>query len=339
MKIIKIRNLAILFILAWGSQGCSQEPYKNPALSPDERAKDLLSRMTLEEKIIQMQNTAKAIERLDIPEYDWWNEALHGVARAGKATVFPQAIGMAASFDADAVYKVFDIISDEARAKHHEFKRNHSLKRYQGLTFWTPNVNIFRDPRWGRGQETYGEDPYLTTMMGMAAVKGLQGDGTQKYDKLHACAKHYAVHSGPEWNRHTFDAKKISSRDLWETYLPAFKALVEDANVKEIMCAYNRFEGEPCCSSDQLLIHILREEWKYKHVVVSDCGAIDDFYRKGHHETHDGPAEASADAVITGTDLVCGTTYKALGEAVKKGLISEKEIDTSVFRLLRARFE
>ena len=336
---MKIKNLAILFITAWCSQACSQEPYKNPALSPDERAKDLLSRMTLEEKIIQMQNTALAIERLDIPEYDWWNEALHGVARAGKATVFPQAIGMAASFDADAVYKVFDIISDEARAKHHEFKRNHSLKRYQGLTFWTPNVNIFRDPRWGRGQETYGEDPYLTTMMGMAAVKGLQGDGTQKYDKLHACAKHYAVHSGPEWNRHTFDAKKISSRDLWETYLPAFKALVEDANVKEIMCAYNRFEGEPCCSSDQLLIHILREEWKYKHVVVSDCGAIDDFYRKGHHETHDGPAEASADAVITGTDLVCGTTYKALGEAVEKGLISEKEIDTSVFRLLRARFE
>lgn len=210
--------ISILLYMLLGMAAFAQEPYKDASLSPDERAKDLLSRMTLEEKIIQMQNTAHAIDRLGIPEYDWGNEALHGVARAGKATVFPQAIGIAASFAPDAVYEVFDIISDEARAKHHEFKRHNSRNRYEGLTFWTPNVNIFRDPRWGRGQETYGEDPYLTSMMGKAAVRGMQGDGSGKYDKLHACAKHYAVHSGPEWNRHSFDAKKISSRDLWETY-------------------------------------------------------------------------------------------------------------------------
>lgn len=334
-KLLIVTIAAMLQLVA----ASAQEPYKDPSLSPDERAKDLLSRMTLEEKIIQMQNTARAIDRLGIPEYDWWNEALHGVARAGKATVFPQAIGMAASFDPDAVYEVFDIISDEARAKHHESKRHNSRNRYEGLTFWTPNVNIFRDPRWGRGQETYGEDPYLTSRMGTAAVKGMQGDPANKYDKLHACGKHYAVHSGPEWNRHSFDAKNISNRDLWETYLPAFKALVTDAGVKEIMCAYNRFEGKPCCSSDQLLMSILRNEWGYDDIVVSDCGAIDDFYQKGHHETHMGPAEASADAVLTGTDLVCGTTYRALGDAVKRGLISEEEIDVSVYRLLRARFE
>lgn len=318
----------------WG-----QEPFQNPLLTPDERAHDLLGKLTLEEKIALMQNASPGIERLGIPPMDWWNEALHGVARAGKATVFPQTIGLAATFDAEGVRKTFSMISDEARAKHHEFKRRHSFKRYQGLTFWTPNINIFRDPRWGRGMETYGEDPYLTTCMGIAAVEGLQGDTTQQYDKTHACAKHYAVHSGPEWNRHSFDAKNISERDLWETYLPAFKALVEKAHVKEVMCAYNRFEGKPCCSSDELLIHILREEWGFKDVIVSDCGAIDDFYKKGNHETHAGPAEASADAVITGTDLVCGKTYQALGEAVKKGLITEKQLDISLLRLLRARFQ
>lgn len=317
----------------------SQEAYKNPALTPDERAKDLVSRMTLEEKIAHMQNTTPGVKRLCIPPYDWWNEALHGVARSGKATVFPQAIGMAATFDPNAVYQTFSIISDEARAKHHNYKRNNSFERYQGLTFWTPNINIFRDPRWGRGQETYGEDPFLTTCMGIAAVQGLQGDGSQPYDKTHACAKHFAVHSGPEWNRHSFDAKNISERDLRETYLPAFRALVQDAGVKEIMCAYNRFEGEPCCSSDKLLMRILRQEWNFNDVVVSDCGAIDDFYKKGHHETHRDAAEASADAVISGTDLVCGTTYKALLEAVKQGLITEKKIDISMTRLLRAQFE
>lgn len=334
------RNLFLgLFALAFSFGLQAQEPYKNPALSSDERAKDLLSRMTLEEKIAHMQNTTPGVDLLGIPEYDWWNEALHGVARAGKATVFPQAIGMAATFDVDAVYETFDIISDEARAKHHEFKRNNSRKRYEGLTFWTPNINIFRDPRWGRGQETYGEDPYLTARMGVVAVRGLQGDGSQSYDKTHACAKHYAVHSGPEWNRHSYDAKNISERDLRETYLPAFQALVQEAGVKEIMCAYNSFEGDPCCTSDKLLMRILRQEWGFEDVVVSDCGAIDDFFRKGHHETHDGPAEASADAVISGTDLVCGTTYRALGEAIKKGLIIEEQIDVSMHRLLRAQFE
>ena len=202
------------------------EPYKNPELSPSERAWDLLKRMTLEEKVSQMKNGSPAIERLGIPAYDWWNEALHGVARAGKATVFPQAIGLAATFDNQAVYETFDIVSDEARAKYHDFQRKGERDGYKGLTFWTPNINIYRDPRWGRGMETYGEDPYLTSLMGLAVVKGLQGGGTGKYDKAHACAKHYAVHSGPEWNRHSFDAKNISQRDLWETYLPAFKTLV-----------------------------------------------------------------------------------------------------------------
>ena len=224
-----------------------------------------------------MQNSSPAIERLGIKEYDWWNEALHGVARAGLATVYPQAIGMAASFNDDLLYDVFTSVSDEARAKSTEFSKAKKLKRYQGLTMWTPNVNIFRDPRWGRGQETYGEDPYLTSRMGVAVVKGLQGPDDSKYDKLHACAKHYAVHSGPEWNRHSFNAENISPRDLWETYLPAFKELVQEADVKEVMCAYNRYEGEPCCGSNRLLTQILRDEWGFDGIVVSDCWAINDF--------------------------------------------------------------
>lgn len=337
MKIKSLRLFTFFFLAAFFVN--AQEPYKNPALSPDERARDLLSRMTLEEKLSQMRNNASAIDRLGIRKYDWWNEALHGVARAGKATVFPQTIGLAATFDEEGVYQTFDMISDEARAKYHDFQKRGETSGYKGLTFWTPNINIFRDPRWGRGMETYGEDPYLTTKMGLAVVKGLQGDGTQKYDKTHACAKHYAVHSGPEWNRHSFDAKNISKRDLWETYLPAFKALVQEGNVKEVMCAYNRFEGEPCCSSKELLIHILRNEWGFDDIVVSDCGAIGDFYGKGKHETHPSAVEASADAVISGTDLECGGSYHSLGEAVKKGLISEEKINESVFRLMRARFQ
>lgn len=315
------------------------EPYKNPGLSPSERAWDLLKRMTLEEKVSQMKNGSPAIERLGIPAYDWWNEALHGVARAGKATVFPQAIGLAATFDEQAVYETFNMVSDEARAKYHDFQRKGERGGYKGLTFWTPNINIYRDPRWGRGMETYGEDPYLTAQMGLSVVKGLQGDGTGKYDKTHACAKHYAVHSGPEWNRHSFDAKNISQRDLWETYLPAFKTLVTEGKVKEVMCAYNRFEGEPCCSNKQLLIRILREDWGYDDIVVSDCGAIGDFYQPNHHETHPSAAAASADAVVSGTDLECGGSYTSLTEAVKKGLINEEKINESVFRLLRARFQ
>ena len=314
-------------------------PYNNPNNSPSERATDLMNRMTLTEKISLMVDEAPAIPRFQIDEYNWWNEALHGVGRAGLATVFPQAIGLAATFDNDAVMKTFDMVSDEARAKHHDFKRKGEFKRYQGLTFWTPNINIFRDPRWGRGQETYGEDPYLTARMGVAVVNGLQGTSGSKYDKLHACAKHYAVHSGPEWNRHVFDAKDISSRDLWETYLPAFKALVQEADVKEIMCAYNRYEGEPCCSSDQLLQYILRDKWGFDGVVVSDCGAINDFYVKGYHETHANKEIASADAVLSGTDLECGNSYLSLTKAVEEGLITEDQLDVSLHRILKARFE
>ncbi|MDR1169378.1 MAG: glycoside hydrolase family 3 C-terminal domain-containing protein [Prevotellaceae bacterium] len=330
-----------LLFLTFAFLGCNGDScrYQDVSLSFDRRAADLLSRLTLEEKVLLMTNKSAAIERLGIPPYDWWNEALHGIARAGKATVFPQSIGLAATFDDKAVYEMFDMVSDEARAKHHDFKNKNELRRYRGLTFWTPNVNIFRDPRWGRGMETYGEDPYLTSRIGVAAVRGLQGDMTAKYSKAHACAKHYAVHSGPEWNRHSFNAANISSRDLHETYLPAFKALVREAGVKEVMCAYNRFEGEPCCGSNALLVNILRNEWGYENVVVSDCGAIDDFFREGRHGTHKSAEEAAADAVITGTDLECGGVYKSLVNACKTGLISEKQIDVSVLRLLRARFQ
>ncbi len=313
-------------------------PYQDSSLSHAERARDLVSRMTLEEKISQMQNGAAPIPRLGVPQYDWWSEALHGIARAGLATVFPQTIGMAASFDNQLLEEVFTATSDEARAKHAEFVKRGSRKRYQGLTVWTPNINIFRDPRWGRGQETYGEDPYLTTHMGLAVVRGLQGDPQGRFDKLHACAKHYAVHSGPEWNRHSFDAKNISKRDLMETYLPAFEALVREGGVKEVMGAYNRFEGVPCNGSRYLLDTLLRQQWGYQGIVVSDCGAIRDFYGEGRHETHPDAATASADAVKAGCDLECGSSYAALGEVVKRGLITEEEIDRAVCRLMEARF-
>ena len=322
------------------ASSCAQKyPYQDPSLSPEERAEDLLERLTLEEKALLMQNESPAIERLGIKAYDWWNEALHGVARAGLATVYPQSIGMAASFNDELLYDVFTSVSDEARAKSTEFSKAGGLKRYQGLTMWTPNVNIFRDPRWGRGQETYGEDPYLTSRMGVAVVKGLQGPDDSKYDKLHACAKHYAVHSGPEWNRHSYNAENISPRDLWETYLPAFKELVQEADVKEVMCAYNRYEGEPCCGSNRLLTQILRNEWGFDGIVVSDCWAINDFWNKGYHETHPDKNHAIADAVSSGTDLECGPNYSSLPEAVKAGLITEERIDVSLKRLLKARFE
>lgn len=317
----------------------AQLPYQNPDLSPEKRANDLLGRLTLEEKVLLMQNTSPAIPRLGIKAYDWWNEALHGVGRAGLATVFPQSIGMGASFNNDLLLQVFTAVSDEARAKSTQFSKDGGLERYQGLTMWTPNINIFRDPRWGRGQETYGEDPYLTAQMGMAVVRGLQGPEDQKYDKLHACAKHFAVHSGPEWNRHSFNAENINPRDLWETYLPAFKDLVQKANVKEVMCAYNRLEGDPCCGSNRLLMQILRNEWGYQGLVVSDCGAISDFYMENAHKSHPDKEHASAGAVLNGTDVECGTNYASLPQAVKEGLISEESIDTSVRRLLKARFE
>ena len=335
-RLIKFMMLACTLTLV----ACSnQAPYQNKSLSPTERAADLVSRLTLEEKITLMQNNSSAVKRLGIKPYEWWNEALHGVARNGLATVYPQAIGMGASFNDTLLYQVFTSISDEARVKYRQAREAGNYKRYTGLTFWTPNINIFRDPRWGRGQETYGEDPNLTSRMGLSVVNGLQGPQNTKYNKTHACAKHYAVHSGPEWNRHSFNAENINPRDLWETYLPAFQDLVIQGNVKEVMCAYNRFEGDPCCGSDRLLINILRNEWNYKGLVVSDCGAIDNFYFKGRHETHKNKADASAAAVLSGTDLECGRSYTGLISAVKEGLINESAIDQSLCRLMKARFE
>jgi beta-glucosidase len=318
---------------------CNAQPYKNADLPASERAADLVSRLSLEQKVALMQNGSPAIPEFGIKAYDWWNEALHGVGRAGLATVFPQAIGMAASFDDALLLDVFTAVSDEARAKSAVSSQNGGLRRYQGLTFWTPNINIFRDPRWGRGQETYGEDPYLTSRMGVSVVNGLQGPADSKYDKLHACAKHFAVHSGPEWNRHEFNAENIAARDLRETYLPAFKALVQEAGVKEVMCAYNRYEDEPCCGSHRLLQQILRNEWGYKGIVVSDCWAINDFFTEGHHNTEPDAKHATSKAVLTGTDLECGSSYAQLVQAVKDGLIKESDIDVAITRLMTARFE
>lgn len=332
----------IIPILLFGAlmSACQQKlSYQNTSLPPEERAADLVQRLTLEEKVSLMQNNSSAVPRLGIKPYNWWNEALHGVARNGRATVFPQAIGMGAAFNDSLLHVVFTAVSDEARAKNHIARRDSSYKIYQGLTFWTPNINIFRDPRWGRGQETYGEDPYLTSQLGMAVVRGLQGPEDSQYDKAHACAKHYAVHSGPEWNRHSFNAEDIDPRDLWETYLPAFKDLVQKAGVKEVMCAYNRFEGSPCCNSDRLLMQILRDEWGYEGLVVSDCGAIYDFFEEGRHGTHKDKADASSAAVLSGTDLECGDAYKSLADAVRQGKIKESDLDRSVSRLLKARFE
>lgn len=334
------RMMTLLGCMGLAFLSCSDTPaYQKSNLSPEKRAKDLVSRLTLEQKVSLMQNTSPAIPEFGINAYDWWNEALHGVGRAGLATVFPQSIGMAASFDDALLLDVFTAVSDEARAKSADFGKDGGLRRYQGLTFWTPNVNIFRDPRWGRGQETYGEDPYLSSRMGVAVVNGLQGPKDAKYDKLHACAKHFAVHSGPEWNRHEFNAENISARDLRETYLPAFKALVTEADVKEVMCAYNRYEDEPCCGSTRLLQQILREEWGYKGIVVSDCWAINDFYTPGRHNTEPDAQHASATAVLTGTDLECGSSYSTLTQAVEAGLITEEDIDVSLVRLMKARFE
>lgn len=330
---MKIINVFLLFVLSGSYLIAQTFPFQNPDLPVEQRVDDLVNRMTLEEKISQMMHGAPAIERLDIPAYNWWNECLHGVARAGSATVFPQAIGLAATFDPEAMYRTAIVISDEARAKYHHAIGLGKHEQYHGLTFWTPNINIFRDPRWGRGQETYGEDPYLTGEMGVAFVKGLQGDDP-KYLKVVATPKHYAVHSGPEYNRHTYDARP-PLRDVWETYLPAFEKLIKTGDAYSVMCAYNRFEGEPCCGSDELMQEILRDRWGFKGYVVSDCGAIDNFYRT--HKTSPDAAAASADAVIAGTDLECGNSYQALSEAVKRGDIQEPEIDIAVKRLFMAR--
>jgi beta-glucosidase len=310
-------------------------PFMNPDLPIDQRVDDLVGRMTLEEKIGQMMNAAPAIPRLGIPEYNWWNECLHGVARAGLATVFPQAIGLAAAWDEEMQLQVATAISDEARAKYHDFARQNKRLIYEGLTFWSPNVNIFRDPRWGRGQETYGEDPFLTGRLAVEFVKGLQGDDP-RYFKTIATLKHFAVHSGPEPERHFFDAK-ADERDFRETYLPQFKMGIEEGKAYSVMCAYNRFRGEPCCSSNELLTTILRREWGFNGYVVSDCGAIDDIYL--HHKVVPTPGEAGALAVKAGCDLECATTYKHLKEAVEKGIITEKEIDVAVKRLFTARFK
>lgn len=337
---MQIGKLTLIFITScWFSSVLAQKPYQDRSLPPEVRAEDLLGRLTLEEKASLMMNHSEAIPRLAIPQYDWWNEALHGVARNGTATVFPQAIGMAASFDDTLVYRVFTVVSDEARVKHRQEREAGVIGRYDGLTMWTPNINIFRDPRWGRGQETYGEDPYLTSRMGLAVVKGLQGEKKDGYAKLFACAKHYAVHSGPEWNRHSFNAENIAPRDLWETYLPAFKTTVVEGKVRQVMCAYNRFEGEPCCGSDQLLNQILRKAWGFEGIILSDCDAIDDFYKEGKHETHADAAHASADAIRNGTDLECGDSFKAIPQAVRQGILAEDQLNRPLKRLLTARFE
>ncbi|MCB2409723.1 glycoside hydrolase family 3 C-terminal domain-containing protein [Hymenobacter lucidus] len=314
--------------------------FRNPDLPIDQRVEDLVGRLTLPEKVSQMLNASPAIDRLGIPAYNWWNEALHGVARTSmKTTVFPQAIGMAATFDEEAMLRMATITSDEARAVHHEYARRGERGIYQGLTFWTPNINIFRDPRWGRGQETYGEDPYLTGQLGAALVKGFQGDDP-KYLKITACAKHFAVHSGPEPSRHEFNAV-ISDFDLWDTYLPAFRDLIVDAKVASVMCAYNAYAGQPCCGSDKLMNEILYNKWKFKGYVTSDCDGINDFWQ--HHKTDPDAATAAANAVMHGTDLECGTgkgfTYKSLLESVQRGLITEQQIDVSVKRLYKIRFQ
>lgn len=332
-----ISLITFIFSLTLFAQDNENIPaYLNHTLKIEERVEDLVSRMTLEEKVSQTVNAAKAIPRLNIPEYDWWNECLHGVARAGMATVFPQAIGLAATWNTELMAKISDVISTEARAKHHEFLRNGERDRYKGLTFWSPNINIFRDPRWGRGQETYGEDPYLTSRMGVEFVKGLQGSDS-KYLKLVATPKHYAVHSGPEPERHTFDAI-TDNFDLYDTYLPAFEATVKEANAYSVMCAYNRYLGEACCGSPSLLKKILRDDWGFEGYVVSDCGAIRDIHE--NHKIVETPPEAAALAVKSGTDLNCGDVYDdALVKAVEEGLITEEEIDITVKRLFTARFK
>ena len=337
-----MKKRTIVVTLAFACTLCAAAqtpPYKNPELSAHERAVDLCSRMTLEEKAAVMMNNSKAIPRLGIPQFAWWSEALHGVGRNGISTVFPSCIGMAASFDDALIERVFTAVSDEARAKNTAQRRKGDIGTYQGLSFWTPNINIFRDPRWGRGQETYGEDPYMNSRMGQAVVRGLQGPANGKYIKLLACAKHFAVHSGPEKTRHSFNIENLPPRDLWETYLLAFRDLVQQGGVKEVMCAYQRIDGDPCCGSNRLLQQILRDEWGFKGLVVSDCGAISDFWEPGAHGVSEDAAAASAKAVISGTDVECGSEYRHLPDAVKAGQITEEQINKSVVRLLEARFE
>lgn len=332
--------IIIFFCTNFGVQAQTQ-PYQNPNLSAHERAVDLCSKLTLEEKAQLMLDESPAIPRLGIKKFFWWSEALHGAANMGNVTVFPEPVALAASFNPDMVYKCFDVASTEFRAQYNH--RMHDLKgedeKFHSLSVWTPNVNIFRDPRWGRGQETYGEDPYLTSVMGTQVVRGLQGPESSKYRKLWACAKHYAVHSGPEYTRHSANLNDVSPRDMWETYMPAFKTLVQEAKVREVMCAYQRLDDDPCCGSQRLLQTILRDEWGFQYLVVSDCGAVSDFYTS--HKSSSDAVHGSAKAVLAGTDVECGYgyAYKSIPEAVKRSFITEAEVDKHVIRLLEGRFD
>ena len=335
----KICLFAIPFILSLSglSQDYRSLPMWNPALSFETRVNDVVSRLTLEEKVAQMLNATPAIPRLGIPAYDWWNEVLHGVARTPyKVTSYPQAIAMAATWDSTSLYRMADFSALEGRAiQNKSIALGKTGDRYVGLTYWTPNINIFRDPRWGRGQETYGEDPFLTAMLAKAFVRGLQGED-KKYLKAAACAKHFAVHSGPEPSRHS-DNFDPSTYDLWDTYLPAFKELIVNANVAGVMCAYNAINTQPCCANDQLMNDILRKQWKFTGYVTSDCWAVDDFYK--YHKTHKDATTSAVDAVLHGTDIECGqTVYKTLLDAVKTGLIKEAQLDISLKRLFLIRY-
>ena len=338
---MKYQLLLTIAFCAGLTASAQKLPYQNPNLSAKERAIDLCGRLTLEEKAMLMLDESPAIPRLGIKKFFWWSEALHGAANMGNVTVFPEPVAMASSFNPNLLYKCFDVASTEFRAQYNH--RMHDLngedEKFHSLSVWTPNVNIFRDPRWGRGQETYGEDPYLTSVMGVQVVKGLQGPEDSKYRKLWACAKHYAVHSGPEYTRHTVNINDVSARDFWETYMPAFKACVQDGNVREVMCAYQRLDDDPCCGSNRLLQQILRDEWGFKYLVVSDCGAVSDFHM--NHKSSSDAIHGSSKAVIAGTDVECGFdyAYKSIPEAVSRGLLSEAEIDKHVIRLLEGRFD
>src|SRR5665647_2421732 len=333
-------SVALLF-LTTTTTWAQQYPFQKFELSSEERAKDLISRLTLKEKSGLMCDESEAIPRLGIKKFNWWSEGLHGIRYGSNVSVFPQSIGMAASFDDKLVYDVFTAVSGELRAKYHEAKlARKENSKFLSLSVWTPNINIFRDPRWGRGQETYGEDPYLTTRIGISVVNGLQGPADSRYKKLLACAKHFAVHSGPEWSRHTLNLNNVNPRDLWETYLPAFKSVVQQADVREVMCAYQRFDDEPCCGSNRLLQKILRDDWGFKYLVVSDCGAIADFYTS--HKVSSDAVHAASKAVWAGTDIECqwiDHNYKKLPEAVAKGLITEDEINQHVMRVMIGRFD
>ena len=340
----KLLCLAVAAMLTASVSAQTKYPFQDPTLSRAERVENLISLLTPDEKVGLMMNKSASVDRLGIPSYNWWSEACHGV-RQGDYTVYPQPIGMAAAFSEQLIYDVFSQVSDEARANwnrsdHNIFNVPQGATYYPGnpeLTFWCPNVNIFRDPRWGRGQETCGEDPYLNAVLGVQTVLGMQGND-DRYFKTHACAKHYAVHSGPEPLRHSMNVEP-TPRDLWETYLPAFKALVQKGNVREVMCAYQRFEGKPCCASDRLLIDILRNKWGYDGIILTDCDAINNFYNRGQHETHDGPLSASVDAVLNGTDLECGKVFMSLAEGLQKGMIKESDLDGHLRKTLMGRFE